>query len=709
VAERIARVYVDRGLPHLDTPADYAIPSALDATVRPGVRVRVPRSEPVTPAVGPAALPGIAGAQPRAARDSGLDGWVVDVVDAAAAAGALLPLLKVVSPEPVLPPATAALVRAVADHCGGTFCDVARLAVPPRHATTEKAEAARAEATPASAEAAPTVTGSPFDAYPTGPGFLAALAAGQSPRAAWTLVPTAAAPGDWADGLAAAAAATYASGRSAVLVVPDAKDADRLAAAVERRVGRAAVARQSADLGPAARYRGFLRALHGEARVVVGTRAAAYAPVADLGLVALWDDGDDSHSDRHAPYPHSRDVLALRVTQEKAAALFAAYSRTTEVQAWVEAGWLTPLELPAADRRRAAPRTAVASQDDHALAADPAATVARVPHDVFTVVRDGLAAGPVLVQVPRAGFRRHLFCARCGAPVRCACGGPLAEAAGVRGLACAWCGRVTADWTCPDCHAHRVRAATVGHRRTAEELARAFPGVPVRRSDGDQPLLAVPDSPALVVATPGTEPAAPGGYAAAVLLDAAVLLGRANLRAGEEALRRWLQATALVRPGDRGGTALLVGPATDRTVQAWLRLDPAGCAARELADRAVAGLPPAVRVAAVTGEAAAVADVVAALRSGDVAEFYRTARLRRRTDQPGLFGAAPEPADRTPAWLDVLGPVPDAADPGRTRVLLRADRAHHRALATVAQALAAARSAAKAPGQAAIHLDPDDL
>ena len=76
---------------------------------------------------------------------------------------------------------------------------------------------------------------------------------------------------------------------------------------------------------------------------MIGNRAAAYAPVHDLGLVALWDDGDDLLSEQRAPYPHARDVLALRADRPSCAALFASYARTTELQAWLERGWLRVL------------------------------------------------------------------------------------------------------------------------------------------------------------------------------------------------------------------------------------------------------------------------------------------------------------------------------------------------------------------------------
>ncbi len=113
--------------------------------------------------------------------------------------GSLTPLHKVVSPEPVLTPEIAALIRRVADHYASCFADVLRLAVPPRHAATEKA-AAGPPAAPVDVErgwcrvpSAPTRTGrSSCGRWPTG----------HSPRAYWQLIPSHDPSGDWATGLA---------------------------------------------------------------------------------------------------------------------------------------------------------------------------------------------------------------------------------------------------------------------------------------------------------------------------------------------------------------------------------------------------------------------------------------------------------------------------------------------------------------------------
>jgi primosomal protein N' (replication factor Y) len=141
----------------------------------------------------------------------------------------------------------------------------------------------------------------------------------------------------------------------------------------------------------------------------------------------------------------------------------------------------------------------------------------------------------------------------------------------------------------------------VGVSRTAEELGKAFPGTPVVQATAEHRAGPVPDRPALVFATPGAAPDAIGGYAAAVLMDAELMLARPDLRAGEEALRRWLAVVALVRPAEEGGTVLVLGRAGLREVQALLRLDPVGYAEAELSQRAEAGFPPAARLLTVEG------------------------------------------------------------------------------------------------------------
>jgi primosomal protein N' (replication factor Y) len=681
----VARVVVDVPLPHLDRVFDYAVPEPMSAAAQPGVRVRV-----------------------RFAGQD-VDAYVVERAATTEHAGALAPLRRVVSAEPVLTADVLALCRAVADHYAGSLVDVLRLAVPPRHAAAEKA----APAAPAE-HARPAVPDpGPWSGYTAGPAFVARLADGGSPRAVWTALPGP----SWARAVAVAAAATAASGRRTLVVVPDHRDAAVVEAALVDVLGPGRHVRIGADLGPAARWTAFLGCLRGGPDVVVGTRAAMFAPVADLGLVVLWDDGDDSHAEPHAPYPHVRDVLVLRAGLTGAAALLGGWSRTAEAALLLGDGWARPVEAARAALRAGWPRVVVA--DEAARPDEDAARAARMPAPAWRAVQDGLRQGSVLVQVPHVGYVPRVACQTCRRPALCVhCHGPLRLPQAAAGPVaappeCTWCGRPAVAWQCPHCEGRSLRARRVGVDRTAEELGRAFPGAKVVVSRPSKNLPAVPAAGAIVLATPGVEPAVAGGYAAAVLLDGDVLLARPDLRAGEEALRRWRAAAALVRPATDGGTVVVVADPAAGAVEALVRGAPGGFAERELDERTALGLPPAVAAATLDGPALAVAALLGAAVLPAGAEVLGPVphELRQRSSGPrhdaaqGSRGGAHRETGRRPA-------APAATlDGGEepVRAILRAPRPARAELARALHAAAAVRSARREPGAVRVMLDPDDL
>jgi primosomal protein N' (replication factor Y) (superfamily II helicase) len=534
-------------LAHLDRPFDYLVPAALHESVHPGSRVKV-----------------------RFAGQD-VDGFVLKRVERSEHGGRLAPLRRAVSAEPVLSAAVARLSGLVAARYAGTRSDVLRLAVPGRHAATEKKES------PPAPEPHPDVAAArrAWSAYQGGARLVDALAAGESPHAVWSALPG----GSWPHLLASAAAATLHSGRGSLLCVPDRKDVARVDAALTEVLGAGQHVVLTADAGPAARYRAFLAVSRGAVRVVVGTRAAAFAPVHDLGLVALWDDGDDLYAEPRAPYPHSREVLLLRAHEESCAALVGGFARTVEAEYLLRTGWASEVVADRATLRATAPQVAITGATDRELERDPLARSARLPRTAYDAIRDGLARGPVLLQTPRQGYATTLACDFCRTPARCpVCTGPLHVAAPHRPPSCRWCGTEQHAWSCPECGGHGLRAPVLGDRRTAEEIGRAFPQVPVRTSSGERVLSDVQPVPAIVVATPGAEPVVEGGYACVVLLDTWLLLARTDLRAVEEALRRWFAAAALARSAEQGGRVVAVGESTHPALQALLRWDPAGFA-----------------------------------------------------------------------------------------------------------------------------------
>jgi primosomal protein N' (replication factor Y) len=635
----IARVSVDVSLPHLDRPFDYLVDEDQDAAAQPGVRVRVR----------------FAGAL--------VGGFVLERVADSEHEGRLSFLDRVLGAEPVLLPEIAAIAREVADRHAGSMSDVTRLAVPPRHAAAERQKSRTAESSITAPE--PSALGR----YTGGPDLLRELASGTA-RRVWTAL-----PGDWAGEIAATVAAVLAAGRGAVVVVPDARDVDRVDAALLARLGEGHHVALTSELGPSERYSRFIAISRGAVRAVVGTRAAVWAPVHDLGLVVVWDDGDDLHAEPRAPYCHAREVALLRAHRSGVSLLLAGHAVTAEGAQLLATGWAKELGPSPAARTSDLPAVRASGGDDE-LATDEAARAARLPTLAWRTAKEALEAGPVLFQVPRQGYLPALACAQCRRTAHCKnCAGPLAGVGDDAPPICRWCGVLATAWRCPHCASLKLRAVVVGARRTAEELGRVFPGYPVRTSGGGKVLAEVSADPAIVVATPGAEPVADGGYSAAVLLDGWLLLSRPDLRAGEEALRRWLNAASLVRGGSGGGRVVVVAPGELRPVQALLRWQPRWHAERELEDRRSLHLPPAGRMAALTGGAAAVADLLSA--------------------------AALPPA------AEVLGPVPvDTGEPDDERVLVRVPRVRALELATALKGAQATRSARKAAGSVRVEMDP---
>ncbi len=677
----VARVAVDISLPHLDRPFDYLVPDALAALAVPGSQVRV--------------------------RFAGqlVSGFVLARLAESDHPGRLGFLERVVAAEQILTPEIAELARAVADRYGGTLADVLRLAIPPRHATASKAvigpaavaSAVLADGQPALAgtELATVAGGHGFWArYRDGASFLAALAAGRSPRAVWSALPGP----TWPDEIAAAIAAVTRSGRGAVVVVPDGRDLALVDAALANQLGPARHVVLSASLGPAERYLRWLAVARGEVKVVAGTRSAMFAPVADLGLVVLWDEGDDLHAEPRAPYPHAREVLALRAYLAHTGALLGGFGRTAEAALLVSSGWARSLAADRAVVRQCAPAVQPAGGETE-LARDEAARSARLPSIALRTARTALADGPVLVQVPRRGYLAAVACERCHARARCTCGGP-AELPGPQApLRCGWCGSAIGR-VCPHCGHEGLRAVMTGARRTAEELGRAFSPVPVLTSGGSRVIDRVGSKPAVIVATPGAEPAADGGYRAAILLDGWAMLGAASLRAAEEALRRWLNAAALVRPAADGGSVVVVADGSQPAVQALIRWDPATFADREFAERAELRFPPAARMASVAGSPDAVDSLIAVTKLPDNAEVL-----------------GPLPALSGPALRAAAGAIgrsgtaikASAEGPDAVRYLIRVPRSEGTELALTLRAAQAVRTAAKEPGAVRVQLDPAAL
>lgn len=559
---RIAAVAVDVALPHLDRTFDYRVPAELDEAIAVGQRVRVRFAGRI------------------------VSGYVMRLHDDTA--HATVDIRSLVSTTEVLPAPMAALVRAVADRYASTFADAVRFAVPPRHG---KAESAALEA-PEPAPSKPAPLDGPLTAVRGIPAFIDRTRNGQSVAACLEL-PAAL---DMAQSIATLVTTALSAG-SVIVVVPDARDVERIRRALVSLAIEPIV--MQAGAGPAARQRAFTAASRATRAVVIGTRSAVFAPLRGLGTTIVVGDGSDALVEPHTPGWHVREVALLRNSTHHWSSLFVGRHRSIEMQALVQQGAVKALPWPTERWRALSIRVEAVPErlDD----ADPVMRQLRIPPSVFRAVREALTRGSVVLSVPQRGYITSVRCSGCRELARCTkCSGPIAIAASGEQPRCTLCG--LAGWQCPWCAATQVRHVGIGADRTRDELGRAFPNVPVRVVDAEHPLDRVPDAPQLLLVTPGAEP--DGRVPLAVVLDADAVLARHNLAASVEALRRWSDVVALVEPG---GRALVVGASTAPAVQALVRSDPAGFAEHELRERAMVGLPPALHAAVVEAPAGATA------------------------------------------------------------------------------------------------------
>lgn len=642
----VVRVLPLLGLPHLDRPFDYLVTEEDSAAAQPGVRVRI--------------------------RFAGrlADALVLERVATSEHEGKIRFIERVISSEVVYPEQIRSLVDNLADRYAAVRSDILRTAIPPRHVKAEQTDTTSPWEDQGEAKE-PDL--SAWSAYEYGESFVDAVVTGTLARAAWQVAPG----DDWAAALAALAAKVAIDGGGALIVLPDQKDVDRMAAALAEHVGPKQITTLTASLGPQARYSRFLSVLHGQGRLVIGTRSAAFAPVNNLKLAVVMFDGDDSLVDPRAPYTHAREVLTTRSAVEKASLIIGGHGRTAETQLLVESGWMHSLVAARNALRTRSPHIHAAGDSDFELQRDPRAGAARLPSVAFAAARRALAENkPVLFQVPRAGYVQALACGICRTPARCrACNGPLGLPSGGEAAAptCRWCGRIDSAYSCPSCGSHRLRAVVLGTQRTAEELGRAFAPATVISSWGERIHAEIPDKAAVVVATPGAEPRIEGGgtYGAAVLLDTWALLGRPDLRATEETMHKWMAAATLVAPHSKGGDVVVVADPSLPVVQHFIRWDAPGHAALELAARREVRFPPAVHMAAVDAPREALTDFLEHIDLPDQVDILGPVDLPPGVNLPGewdraTLGEAQRVLIRTPlSSRNALGKALRAANVNR--------------------------------------------
>src|SRR5690606_22752006 len=227
--------------------------------------------------------------------------------------------------------------------------------------------------------------------------------------------------------------------------------------------------------------REWLRAARGQARIVIGTRSAVFAPIPDLALLIVDEEHDASYKQQEGALRYSaRDLALMRGRLQQVPVVLGSATPSLESLHNATHGRLTHLQLPERAGSAEPPRPELVDLPAHAVHKGIAAPV-------LQAMRRHLDAGSqVLVFLNRRGYAPTLLCQGCGwiAPCR-DCDARMTVHLKSQRLACHHCGAEEAlPERCPRC-GHDVHPLGQGTERVEETLAAEFPDAPVERFDRD--------------------------------------------------------------------------------------------------------------------------------------------------------------------------------------------------------------------------------
>ncbi|HVP38427.1 MAG TPA: primosomal protein N' [Candidatus Saccharimonadales bacterium] len=403
-----------------------------------------------------------------------------------------------------------------------------------------------------------------------------------------------------------AAAAAVRSGGQVLVLVPEIALSPQLHQRFAARFpGRVSVLHSR--LTARERRLAWLAARRGESDVVLGVRAAAFAPLPRLRLVVVDEEHEASYKQLEGLRYHARDVVVKRAQLAGAVALLGSATPSLESRANALRGRYAQLRLTRRVDGRPLPAVQVVDLRDPAqrqrsqVLSDP----------LLDAMGERLARGEqIILFLNRRGFAATVLCRACGEVARCTrCDVSLTLHREPAELRCHYCDRRSPPWeACPRCGSLDLKPAGAGTQRVETELARLFPGVPLVRMDLDttrgrtahRDLLAVfAERRASILL--GTQMVAKGhdfpGVTLVGVVTADVQLYLPDFRAAERTFQLLTQVAGRAGRGAQPGTVIVQTHFPEHpAVTAAARHDAAGFAERELEERRAFHYPPAVRL-----------------------------------------------------------------------------------------------------------------
>ena len=441
-----------------------------------------------------------------------------------------------------------------------------------------------------------------------------------------------------------AMAKVLAQGRQVLFLLPEINLTPQLLKRVENRFADVPTAVLHSQMAAGKRTQDYLRAMLGQAKLVIGTRLAVFTPLPDVGLIVVDEEHDGSFKQDNELRYHARDLAVWRAKQSGCPVVLG--SATPSLESWHKA-------------QSGAYRLLQLTERAHTAAQLPQVEILNVgrlkldngfsPQALQLLKQNFEAGGMSLVYLNRRGFAPALFCGDCGHTFGCPnCSAKMVLHQRARQLRCHHCDhREPIPFKCPDCGNQDLTAVGHGTQRVEETLRAFLPKAAVVRVDRDSTAhkndwadlyRRIADNEIDILV--GTQMLAKGHDFArlnlVIVLNADGSLYSADFRAPERLFAELMQVSGRAGRADKPGKVLIQTQLPEHPVFAAVKAqDYAVFAENELNERQMFAMPPFGFQTAVRADAPRVADAM---------EFLNAAKETLAPLLPesvSQFGAAP--------------------------------------------------------------------
>lgn len=358
---------------------------------------------------------------------------------------------------------------------------------------------------------------------------------------------------------------TLSQGKSSLVLVPEIGLTPQLLRQFSAQFGdQVAVLHSSLSAGE--RYDEWKRARRGDARVVIGTRSAVFAPLSNLGLIIMDEEQEASYKSENSPRYHAREVAKYRCTQQNALLLLGSATPSVESMFFAKTGKYHLFKLNQRYNQQALPQVLLSDLKEELRAGNSSSISCLLRQEL----EKNLARGEQsILFLNRRGASRMVICAECGEVPQCdRCSVKLTYHRANGRLMCHYCGHSEPfPERCPQCGGP-LTFVGAGTQKVEEELQALFPGTPILRMDADtisaththRQLLQQFEKEKIPILV-GTQMVAKGldfeNVTLVGVIDADLTLYVDNFRAGERTFSLLTQVVGRAGRGSQAGRAVI--------------------------------------------------------------------------------------------------------------------------------------------------------